>query len=290
MNETPDNWRTGEFFSTTPLTPVFKKLHAAKADLKYVFWLCQIFFLWDHFWETQQLRRQQKQKKAKAAPDVEPDDNKSLLLFASNLIESTLKYLQEHGHVDGTLDTLTLIPSEARRKLIADTATYTSGVDLWGPFLKAVREAHNQHLRELREEEDEREKEELERVPFLKVVKEYRPIQKEKGRKPDPWGSFFLLAVTQHLREKSKKPHYLTAATLLEILRGLSTGARLIKQGKYHKRKNADEKIRKLKKAHRKWASHLKSAKHTFQKAMKSAANSSPVSPPSWYPKNLLGQ
>ncbi|MBI4527174.1 MAG: hypothetical protein HY695_25550 [Deltaproteobacteria bacterium] len=268
-----------------PLYDIFKSLHAAKADIEYLQWLCWCFFFWEKREKTKQSLTEPK-KKTTPVVSVGEENVKPLLLFASNLIEFTLEYLKEYRRVDATLDPLTLIPSEARRKLISDVAIYTSGADLWVPFIQSATEAFKEHRMDLQAEESRKERELLRQVPFLKLVKEYQPAEKDTGRKPDTWAAFFLLAVSEHLREKSRKPDYLKAETLLERLRTNAIGPRLAKapSSLRAKRQKATVRVEQLKKAHPEWPSHVKLLKQCFMVYKKRKGNSPAGQSPSFIP------
>jgi hypothetical protein len=81
-----------------------------------------------------------------------------------------------------------------------------------------------------------------------------------RGRKPDLWGSFFLLAVTEHMKSVVGKPSYRLADELLRAVRRLHQ-ARLpsllyLKNSttRLNGKCNAAVRISKLKKTHPNWA------------------------------------
>jgi hypothetical protein len=82
-----------------------------------------------------------------------------------------------------------------------------------------------------------------------------------KTKKPDPYGTFFLLAVTEHLREKSKKPQHLMAARLLKNIRGQSLASG------YQERSNAKSRVAKFKKSSdfADWKSRLRTMKKYYR-------------------------
>jgi hypothetical protein len=61
----------------------------------------------------------------------------------------------------------------------------------------------------------------IEKVPLLQLHINYHALVwiKKPGTKYDHWGSFFLLAVTKHMREKTRRPHHREAIQLLKALR-----------------------------------------------------------------------
>lgn len=57
------------------------------------------------------------------------------------------------------------------------------------------------------------------KLPILSVYDQYHYPQIGRGRSADSWGTFFLLGVTEHLRQKAGKPHHALAYRLLRALR-----------------------------------------------------------------------
>ena len=57
-------------------------------------------------------------------------------------------------------------------------------------------------------------------IPIYRLLLDYnKPIPSKRGNKADPWGTLFLLAVTDYLREKTGKPHYGEVVKLLQKTR-----------------------------------------------------------------------
>jgi hypothetical protein len=86
---------------------------------------------------------------------------------------------------------------------------------------------------------------------------------RKTGRRHDRWGAFLLLAVSEHLRKKSrsKRPTlYLLAAGLLRAARGQP------RKSSYQERTNAKALVHKLKKSHPKWKSDLKILEREFSR------------------------
>jgi hypothetical protein len=73
------------------------------------------------------------------------------------------------------------------------------------------------------------------------------------GRRSDLWGTFFILAVSEHLTSKIKKPHYELCGKILAALRG---GA--------GKAASAKVRVHKFKKAYPWWPQILQDALHDY--------------------------
>lgn len=79
---------------------------------------------------------------------------------------------------------------------------------------KFIRHIENQERRLLSLEKIGR------RSQVLKAILTQKNDKIKKGRKGDPAGTFFLFALSEHLREKSPRPHYLLCDQTLRKLRG----------------------------------------------------------------------
>ena len=111
--------------------------------------------------------------------------------------------------------------------------------------------------------------------PMRGIVFEYTsgPLFYTTGRRDDDAGSFFLLAVSEYLREFCGKPHYLLAAKLLRALRddqpSLSTQA--IRLG-------AMVRVDKFKRNHHAtWKKFLRAARDSYKNYRKRNAASKPI-------------
>jgi hypothetical protein len=102
--------------------------------------------------------------------------------------------------------------------------------------------------------------------PLGSIVYDYKLYPMNRSKKPSAaWDTFFLLAVTEHLRSKSGNPHYLEAARLLEKISFRKQ--RTDNQSKSPRRiqKNAEQLIAKLKKNYTNWKDHIKQLNEHFQ-------------------------
>jgi hypothetical protein len=87
------------------------------------------------------------------------------------------------------------------------------------------------------------------------------PRPQKSGRKPDHWGSFFMLSLTEHLcSKKNGKPHYLVVRRLLNNLRGQKN------RSSHADRTSSQTRVSQLKQAHPDWPSHLQMVmKHFYR-------------------------
>jgi len=121
-------------------------------------------------------------------------------------------------------------------------------------------------LRNSQEEERKKEQQEVEAFakqnPIAEVIKEYAPGPEryKEGGHGDLRGSFFLLAVTEHLREKAIKERYLLAARLLKKIRGQDPDSWT------EERKRATARVADFKKSHANWNSHLRAFREQFSR------------------------
>ena len=92
------------------------------------------------------------------------------------------------------------------------------------------------------------------------------------GRRSDDIGSFFLLAVSAHLRKKGGRPRYLLAATLLSAIRNYQE---LLPGRKA--RLDAMVRVDKMKQSHPDWMKHLKALSNSYSEFKK--RHNHPVGP-----------
>src|SRR5262249_1408818 len=116
--------------------------------------------------------------------------------------------------------------------------------------------------------------EEMRRVggnsPLYPALEEFNipdTLQFGKGRKGDDWGSFFLLAVTEHMKTACGKPCYRLADRLLRIVRTHSPlyfpkNGNILSDGKCR----AAIRIAQLKKLHPAWVSALNQIESKLEK------------------------
>lgn len=271
--ETFETWWNENIWDTEPFRPIYKALYDAGADLNYVEFLRWGLKLGDRLAELAQSKNRTKEVHRIKGVDTIlgfPKDIfiKKLRAYASTLIEFTLDDLRENNKVNSSLDTLSLIPPERRRKIISDATQGITGLDLLQPFWEQVTEQQEIYRKNQQRLMDEQ-KGQLSQYPFFSVLEEYAYFEVRRGNQPDPWGSFFLLAITEHLREKCGNPHYLAVFRLLRTLRGQPPGSR------HANRLTATNRVSQLKKDYPKWQYHLQLIKKQFAKSRR--ANRSPL-------------
>lgn len=96
---------------------------------------------------------------------------------------------------------------------------------------------------------------------FTALFKYNQPMPRKRGNQADSWGSFILLAISEHIREKTGKPQYREAMTLIGHARQTSTPA---------SRQKAEGRIRKFKEANPSWGQDLEWLKKQFALSPKS--------------------
>jgi hypothetical protein len=72
------------------------------------------------------------------------------------------------------------------------------------------------------------------------------------GKRPDEWGTLILVALTEHLKKKTGRPHHSLAIRTLKALRGQQLGS------KSRETDNAKSRVSKFKKHHKDWNNLLK--------------------------------
>jgi hypothetical protein len=96
-------------------------------------------------------------------------------------------------------------------------------------------------------------------------------LRKQGGRLPDYWGTFILMALSEHLSEvnkgNKKNRHYKLCCGLIDLFRG---------KNKKRTDSLAREKIRQLQHSHPNWPQHISSLRRAFDSflASRSSINS----------------
>lgn len=200
-------WDERYFYNSHPLYKSYKRLSDLGSDFVYVDFLCSTLLFGDEF--AQRIWRKGKSNRNEFAPFHEPV-MAAIKLTAAGVVFLTIKLLQERKLLDFSLDPDKIISHDEIMEMT--TASHQNWV------LRMAK----------RIEEDEDKKLEpgwrvVDRTPVLKLLVTLLPKINvsiaRKGRRADPCGSFFLLALTEHLRERSRKPHWLEAQRLLRKLR-----------------------------------------------------------------------
>jgi hypothetical protein len=177
-----DLWLSANLFSRKDLHKIFRELNRAGADLDYVLFLCRIFSFWDA------MRRLWGFDKRKGLIPLSPPKTK----------------LNEQQRLSDALRPLEALKNPIKAQKL---------LDLRGKAEMGLR-AVDQLVEVLSGE-----------APLLPVFVHFgcpRKFSNGKGDPGDPWGSFFLLAVTQHLgtiRRRGYKDKHVLAYELLTTLR-----------------------------------------------------------------------
>lgn len=126
---------------------------------------------------------------------------------------------------------------------------------------RALNSAQQWLRKELEQEEKKRDEEiksTIKKGQNMGIFREYLPDpgKYRKGGRQDRRGSFFLLAVTEHLHRK--RGCYLLAARLLKAIRGQQFASA------YQDRTNAKARVRNVKNSHLGWKSHLRGVRKFY--------------------------
>ena len=249
---------------TDPLYQNFRKLCDLGADPAYIDFLYSVLLFGDAF-AASMWGLKRKRRISYFSTYREPFE--AIIKMTGELvIVSVLKKLQEKNLLVQSLNPWTLIPQEEGQQMAMDALR--EGIKL---------------VSELNKEEDEEKtvrlmneiKPVFERIPLLEITFKYIPeiyvSIKRGGRRLDPWGSLFLVATTEHLRERTGIPHYLVAYRFLKRVRKLRT------ESAQKDRRTATVRVAQFKKRFSRsnsetvfpWQNGLKLLKKEFQLKMK---------------------
>jgi len=271
-NEEFLSWWDKNFFYTDQFYQTYKKLHAAGADLDYIKFICMVFI---HVAEFNPVVHRKTLRQAKKRI------KKGLVKSG---IADVLKRQMERLYSVIPCGSPMIIFGELRA---ASDLLYSAGLSaskhkVFVDHIQSLIEEHTtirdqkllEDIRNLIEEDRATEdqkilapalalmfiiKDALDRV-CLRINVFRRP---ERGQQPDPLGTFVLLAVSEHLREKHAiRPHYRLAAEFLRKLTGDSKPTAL----------SARVRVHDLKRSHRGWEellSFVKEQEQYIQNAVK---------------------
>jgi hypothetical protein len=109
--------------------------------------------------------------------------------------------------------------------------------------------------------------------PLLTLFKKYPPLNPfKRGNRQDDWGSFFLLAITEHLREQGQnRPHYAEAYALLRAVR-IDAGIEKSRSATKLPKNTAATRITNVKKAYPDWAQDLSLLRDQYVLALRNRA------------------
>jgi len=105
-------------------------------------------------------------------------------------------------------------------------------------------------------------------LPSGKIIFEYGFSTLQVGRRRPAlmWETFFLLAISEHLRENSGNPHYWEVMLFLSKFNATRTkNAKGHRKSTLQMRRTAGERVAQLKASHPKWKEHLSQLKEHFK-------------------------
>lgn len=204
-------WNERYFHTSHPLYQNYKSLSDLDGDFVYIDFLCSTLLFGDGF--AQSIPKKSKKSRRTFTPFHEPV-MAAIKLTAEGVIFSTIALLQEKKLLDSSIDPDQIISHEERVEMAM------AALREWVP-------AMYQLIREKEDKTLEPGWRLVEQTPVLKLLVTLLPRINisiaRRSRRPDPWGGFFLLALTEHMRERTARPYYLDAQRLLRKLRHSQT-------------------------------------------------------------------
>lgn len=207
-------WNERYFHTTHPFYNTFKKLHRLGADVDYVDFLCDMLRGGDYF---QLLRPKPKvHRKHELFDKLLRSRGDEFVLFLRFFATMAVGFAAEviaRKHVPDKVP-LDLLSTQEVKAIVRRTFLFWAS---WG-YDNAVKKAESSQAQ--KRETSENFESEHGHIPIIRLFLAYnKPIVPKRGNRADPWGTLFLLAVTEHLREGIGKPHYGDAVRLLEKTR-----------------------------------------------------------------------
>lgn len=262
-------WNETYFFRDDPLYSSYKTLCELGADFQFIDFLCRWLKLGDFLQQmgVEQMKRAVTPKHPfVAALSKHREDIQMLFvkMYGSMVVYYTVEELKFHlvaaaGNVEQfkvISQWLAEVSPRVRDK--AQKITREAWLGLTYMFLQQQAKSSQQKRDELKETQPIY-KSDLARMPILEVLREYYPpVLPKKGNRSDPWGSFFLLAVTEHLREKKCRPCFRGTFRLLKKIGGRS------KRSARREKDSAGVRVQRLKQSHPNWRYHFALVKKQF--------------------------
>jgi hypothetical protein len=223
--ETFQKWweQTKGFFTDQPSYKVYKKLYSLGVDLDYVEFLRMTFTFFDRVFQSWSRPPPKSRQQFSLStfdhyrPFFEWFGESVAFQTASTIKNFYEKYREE------TIDPIVDSSGEPFQKLIIDRVV-TSAIKV----CRAVISAHEEKPKRTKADQLDMINKLVEVINShyekrfsLGVLLKYALVAQahKTGRKPDVWGSLLLLSLTEHFREKAKKPLYPVAGELLRIFR-----------------------------------------------------------------------
>jgi hypothetical protein len=141
-----------------------------------------------------------------------------------------------------------------------------SKLALWGTSRQDWVAEEKKAARRQRDKELETSKQKLiAKEPIYYVLCKYNLVMpRKRGNQPDSWGSFILLAITEHIRQEIGKPEHAMAMTLVRRIRQASP------ETKRQTTQSAESRIRQFKQANESWAQDIEWLKKQFRHSQRS--------------------
>ncbi len=256
----------GFFALSNPLYPLYRKIHDLGGDPDYVFHLHLLFKSWDDVINSGRSPKSDPRKIAISFLRSSPFFTLFVGVVGGVILQQVSDKLgvnaQGLGEKMGVQ--LEALWEPLRPGPLTPPADLSASVE--DPIVTEARRILESVLSPQRTEEEIQQAEEMFRRAFAstgpmgKIRYEYGILPERSsragGRKPDHWGSLFLMAVTEHLGRKRGK--FLLAFRLLKKIRG-----RPLKTA-HQDRTSPKSRVYQLKKAHPEWNSHLKVLREQF--------------------------
>jgi hypothetical protein len=211
------SWLNGVLYRRPDLHKVFAQFHKAGGDVEYLLFLSQWLVLGDVLCR---------------GPTAAPEFVKQVI---STRIPDIPAWLQSPPDPPRSLQ-------EALSERIGDSLRYLE----WGDYPRRVQRGIELLRRDLEAV--------FEKNAMAAIFLEYvipAELAPRKGRRSDVWGSFFLLATTEHLRQNGTKPHYRLCH---QVLRSVRKSTKPIK----NPTQSVATRVKLLKNAHPHWSRALK--------------------------------
>jgi hypothetical protein len=260
-----DRWWNKHYLHTNnPRYRIYKCLFTNGVTLDYIDFLCNALAFGDRIAEM--TRKAQPKKEQPGLLDkiakVNEQEFSELIQFACNFVaDYVLREIQK------------TVPLEVKKLLNLPFSQTTNLVEqglsklaLWGTSRQDWVAEEKKAARRQRDKELETSKQKLiAKEPIYYVLCKYNLVMpRKRGNQPDSWGSFILLAITEHIRQEIGKPEHAMAMTLVRRIRQASP------ETKRQTTQSAESRIRQFKQANESWAQDIEWLKKQFRHSQRS--------------------
>jgi hypothetical protein len=232
-------------------------------NLDYIDFLCNALAFGDHIAET--TRKAQPKKEQRGLLDkiakVNEQEFSELIQFACNfVVDYVLREIQKTALPE--VKKLLNLPFSQTTNLVEQglsklALSGASRQDWVADEDKAARRKRNKELETSKQKL-------IAKEPIYYVLCKYNLVMpRKRGNQPDSWGTFILLAITEHIRQEIRKPEYGIAMRLVRQIRQSPETKRQTPQG-------AESRIRQFKQANESWAQDLEWLKKQFRHSLRS--------------------